>query len=80
MLIELYSNKTASTPQPCTFLFTATGEGLSYRFLMRFYNTDVPESLYDRIGDCCNKDVSLSCNLWLYRHVRHSLLLYPQRH
>ena len=27
MLIEIYSDKTASTPQPCTFLFAASGEG-----------------------------------------------------
>jgi hypothetical protein len=28
MLIELYSHKTASAPQPCTFLFAASGEGV----------------------------------------------------
>jgi hypothetical protein len=62
VLIELYSDKPTSAAQPGKFLFT-NNNGLCYRFLTPFYNTDIPESLYDCSDHCRNRDVSLSCKL-----------------
>ena len=62
VLIELYSNKTTSAPQPGKFLVT-DNNGLYYQFLTPFYNTDIPKSLGDGSDHCCNRDVSLSCKL-----------------
>jgi hypothetical protein len=63
VLIELYSGKTTSAPQPRTSLFAMSEGRLSYRFLTSFYNTDAPGALYDLSDNYYNKDVSLSFKL-----------------
>jgi len=80
VLIEVYSGKTTSAPQHGTSLFATSGGSLGYLFLTSFYDTDIPDALYDLSDNCCNEDVSLSDKLWLLQCVRHTPLLFPQQH
>lgn len=73
MLIEHHSGK---LPDPLNYVrcLLQQGEGgllISYAF----YNTDISGSQYGRDVNCSNKDVSLSCKLWLFEYVRHSLVI-----